>query len=269
MCAPLRVSSISWVSSRVCSTAFSCHGSATKVLKVLTYIDVSASAAGISPEFSFYLVSIANAGSGLGRILSGMLADKFGPLTVTAPLNLLCAIMTYIWPHATTKGPLIVIGIIYGFCSGAYVSLVPAPFIMMGDTHDAGRRTGTAFSVIAFGALAGPPVSGAIYQATGGFNDVGYYAGNVLDHTLRLVGFTKMPSLKDRASLQVSRSYTSRNTWRSAAYGEIFNVRVEAITDTLRALGLGRIGRFSSGRYRSDNSLPYINRRSPPNKPYH
>ena len=189
MCVPLRVSSISWVSLRVCSTTFSYHGSATNVAKVLTYIDVSASAAGISPEFSFYLVSIANAGSGLGRLVSGILADRFGPLTVIAPLNLVCAIMTYIWPHATTKGPLIIIGIIYGFCSGAYVSLVPALFMMMGDIHNAGRRIGTGFSIIAFGALAGPPVSGAVYQATGGFNDVGYYAGTVLDHILRFVRF--------------------------------------------------------------------------------
>lgn len=146
-------------------------------LKVLTYIDLSAITVGISPDFSFYLVSIANAGSGLGRISSGFLGDRFGALTVTAPLTLLCAVMTYIWPFATTKGSLIAIGIIYGFCSGAYVSLLPIPFVMMGDMHDAGRRTGTAMTAIALGAIAGPPISGAIAQATDGFKAVGYYAG--------------------------------------------------------------------------------------------
>ena len=53
---------------------------------VLTYIDVSAIAVGISPDFSFYLVSIANASSGVGRLLTGITADRFGmrfsPLTV-------------------------------------------------------------------------------------------------------------------------------------------------------------------------------------------
>jgi MCP family monocarboxylic acid transporter-like MFS transporter 10 len=182
---------------------FSVSGSATNVLKVLTYIDLSATTAGISPDFSFYLVSISNAGSGLGRLAAGVLADKFGALTVTAPLTLLCAIMTYIWPYATTKGSLIAIGIIYGFCSGAYVSLVLVPLVMMGDVRSAGRRTGTGFSVIAFGALAGPPISGAIYQATGGFKDVGYYAGDVPDRTTPLsVRLAKMPSSssQDRAS---------------------------------------------------------------------
>jgi len=148
-------------------------------LKVLTFIDLSATKIGISPEFSFYLLSITNAGSGLGRIVSGSLADKLGALTITAPLTLLCAVMTYIWPFATTKGSLVAIGIIYGFCSGAYVSLLPAPLMMMGDMHDAGRRSGIAMTGVALGAVAGPPISGAIAQATGGFKAVGYYAGNV------------------------------------------------------------------------------------------
>ena len=151
------------------------------VFEVLTYIDLSATRAGISPEFAFYLTSITNAGSGLGRISSGVLADKLGALTVAAPLTLLCAIMTYIWPFATTKDSLVAIGIIYGFCTGTYGSLLPLPFVMMGEMHDAGRRTGTGMTVVALGALAGPPISGAIAQATGGFKAVGYYAGTTPD----------------------------------------------------------------------------------------
>jgi MFS family permease len=170
-------------------------------LKVLTYIDLSAIAVGISPEFSFYLLSIANAGSGLGRISSGYLGDKLGTLTVTAPLTLLCAIVTYVWPFATTKGSLIVIGIVYGFCSGAYVSSLPIPLVMMGDMHDAGRRTGIAMTGIALGAVAGPPISGAIAQATGGFKAVGYYAGNVPGSTspvldVLLKRLSNFPSLR-------------------------------------------------------------------------
>jgi len=150
-------------------------------VKVLTYIDLSAVSVGISPEFSFYLLAIANAGSGLGRISSGILADRVGALTVIAPLTLLCAIMTYIWPFVTTKGSLTAIGIIYGFCSGAYVSLLVVPVVMMGDIHDAGRRTGIALTCMALGAITGPPISGAIADATGGFKAVGYYAGIVVD----------------------------------------------------------------------------------------
>lgn len=48
------------------------------VLQVLTYIDVSAAFVGVDYNFTFYLVSIANASSAIGRIAAGLLADKFG-----------------------------------------------------------------------------------------------------------------------------------------------------------------------------------------------
>jgi len=66
---------------------------------------------------------------------------------------------------------------------------------MMGEMHDVGRRTGTAMTVIALGAIAGPPISGAIAQATEGFKAVGYYAGIVpLSPPLILDPLPKCPS---------------------------------------------------------------------------
>jgi MFS transporter, MCT family, solute carrier family 16 (monocarboxylic acid transporters), member 10 len=47
----------------------------------------------------------------------------------------------------------------------------------MGGTQDIGRRLGTGFTAIAFGALAGLPICGAINAATGGFKGTGYFAG--------------------------------------------------------------------------------------------
>ena len=46
-----------------------------------------------------------------------------------------------------------------------------------GDTKDVGRRLGMFMSIFSLGALAGPPISGAINTATGGFEVVGFYAG--------------------------------------------------------------------------------------------
>jgi len=76
-----------------------------------------------------------------------------------------------------TKEGLIAIGIVYGFCSGAYISLFVVPVVMMGDMDDSGRRTGSFFTCVTVGAVAGPPISGAIAQSTGGFKVAGYYAG--------------------------------------------------------------------------------------------
>ena len=46
-----------------------------------------------------------------------------------------------------------------------------------GDTKDVGRRLGMFNTIFSLGALVGPPISGAINTATGGFEAVGYYAG--------------------------------------------------------------------------------------------
>jgi MFS transporter, MCT family, solute carrier family 16 (monocarboxylic acid transporters), member 10 len=63
------------------------------------------------------------------------------------------------------------------FTCGAYVALLPNPMIEFGETADVGRRIGMFTTIFAAGALVGPPISGAIYVATGGFETVGYYAG--------------------------------------------------------------------------------------------
>lgn len=55
--------------------------------------------------------------------------------------------------------------------------MLAAPLITMGETHDVGTRLGMFFTILALGALAGPPISGAINEQTGGFKAVGYYAG--------------------------------------------------------------------------------------------
>ena len=46
---------------------------------------------------------------------------------------------------------------LYRFSSGAFVSLIAEPIVALGDTDDVGRRTGMYFSILAIGALAGPP----------------------------------------------------------------------------------------------------------------
>ena len=61
--------------------------------------------------------------------------------------------------------------------SGVYVSLLAAPTVRMGRTEDVGVRVGMSMTLIALGAVAGPPISGAINAATGGFKFTGVYAG--------------------------------------------------------------------------------------------
>lgn len=64
--------------------------------------------------------------------------------------------------------------------SGTFVSLCPVPAIALGPMNDIGRRTGMLMTILALGALAGPPISGAINDAGGNFVNVGIYAGQCL-----------------------------------------------------------------------------------------
>jgi MCP family monocarboxylic acid transporter-like MFS transporter 10 len=143
----------------------------------LTYLEVYGTEIGLSPDFAFYLIPIANAASLIGRVGSGILTDRFGPLNTLIPSTLIAGIVTFAWPHARTTGSLIVVACIYGIACGVFVGMLAAPVAKMGEMEDVGRRTGMLMSVISAGAVAGPPISGAIRDATGSFVDVGYYAG--------------------------------------------------------------------------------------------
>lgn len=146
----------------------------------LTYISVSAVAIGVSKDFLFYIIAIANAASAFGRVSSGLLADKIGALNTMAVFTTVTGITTIAWPFAKDESQLITIAAIHGFSIGAYISLYSVPAVAMGKMEDAGRRVGMFMSLIGFGGIAGPPISGAIRTATGGFVDAGYYSGSCI-----------------------------------------------------------------------------------------
>ncbi|KIK66365.1 hypothetical protein GYMLUDRAFT_38175 [Collybiopsis luxurians FD-317 M1] len=163
---------------------------------VLTYIDISAASVGIDDDFSFYLVSITNAASGLGRLTSGIVCDRIGAINFMAPMTLVAGVLTFAWPFARTKAEFIVVGIIYGFASGVYVSCFLLPVYEMSEVHDFGRRTGMIMTIGAVGALVGPPISGAINTSTGGFAAVGYYAGSTVIVAAALMVMTRQLYIK-------------------------------------------------------------------------
>lgn len=98
--------------------------------------------------------------------------------------------MSWAWPFATLDGSasLVVVIVIYGIATGAYVGLIPTPIAhkAFGEQGDIGRRIGMVFTICAIGALCGTPISGAIHSATGGYKTVGWYAGMRFYHSFLL-----------------------------------------------------------------------------------
>ncbi|TBU44223.1 MFS general substrate transporter [Dichomitus squalens] len=146
----------------------------------LTYLSISGVVAGIDPDLSFYLLSIANACSLLGRLGGGASADRVGAMNVLIPGTLAAGALTFAWPFAKTTGSLVTVAVLYGISSGIFVAIMAQPIVRMGKITEVGMRTGMAFTVMSLGALAGPPISGAILDHTGSFENVGYFAGSTI-----------------------------------------------------------------------------------------
>ncbi|KAH8589595.1 major facilitator superfamily domain-containing protein [Bisporella sp. PMI_857] len=132
----------------------------------INYMVVEATSAGrMDASLARYLVAIFNAGSLLGRLATGILADRFGKYNVFVVASYTSGILTLaLWlplGHRNNVGR-ILYSLFYGAFSGAYVSLIPALVAQISPVWEIGFRTGLIFSVSSIGALTTSPIAGAI-----------------------------------------------------------------------------------------------------------
>lgn len=80
-----------------------------------------AASIGMSTSLSFYLLSVLNGASLFGRIIMGILADKYGAFNLTSVVALVGAIIAFCWTTAGSVGGLVVWAIAYGFSSGVSI----------------------------------------------------------------------------------------------------------------------------------------------------
>ncbi|EJD00226.1 MFS general substrate transporter [Fomitiporia mediterranea MF3/22] len=146
----------------------------------LTFLTVSAEAIGMNANLAFYSVSLANTASAVGRLISGAVAVRYGSMNVIIICTAMAAVCTYVWPFLSTDGAFITVTVLYGITSGAFICLVAAPVAYFGAINDVGRRTGLQMTIMAIGALIGPPISGAIKEHHSSFHEVGIFAGTVI-----------------------------------------------------------------------------------------
>lgn len=100
-----------------------------------------------------------------------------------------------LWLPARANAPIIVFSALYGFGSGAFVSLAPALIAQISDLREVGIRNGTCFSIISIAALTGSPIGGALvpdmlhgsYEKLQIFSGVVMIAGATLFIAARIV----------------------------------------------------------------------------------
>ncbi|RMZ76271.1 hypothetical protein DV737_g4893, partial [Chaetothyriales sp. CBS 132003] len=136
---------------------------------VFSFITAVANGRGMSLQLSQYLVSVLNAGSIFGRTLPGILGDKIGRFNVMTVFCFLSAILVVaLWiPTSNNIGELF-FAPLFGFASGAAISLTPALIAQISPIHEIGTRTGLAFGVGSIGALTGSPIGGELISQDNG-----------------------------------------------------------------------------------------------------
>jgi len=135
-----------------------------------TYLSSYAIHQGMRQQDAYRLMALLNAGAIPGRALPGYVADRFGAFNTMSVTSFVCAVFIFaLWLSAgSSEVAITAFAVMFGFWSGAAISLTPVCVASVCRIEDYGKRNGTTFSLASFAVLIGVPIAGAILQANGG-----------------------------------------------------------------------------------------------------
>ncbi|KAK4050262.1 hypothetical protein OIV83_003583 [Microbotryomycetes sp. JL201] len=153
---------------------------------------------------SFYSLAILNAASIFGRTCPNYLADLFGPMNALIPMCAMNCVLIWAMFGADSTGGAIAFAILYGFSSGAYVSLITPVLVTMSKSPtEIGARSGIAFVFVGFAALIGTPISGALLRRTPSFVAPICWSGGVLAVGTMFFIFSRFQQVKTKGTWRV------------------------------------------------------------------
>lgn len=143
------------------------------------YVILQALKHGMSTNLSIYLIPILNASSIFGRILPGIVADRIGRFNVMIMTTAFSSIIVLaLWLPSAANAPILIFCVLYGFSSGAFVSIGPSLIAQISPIREIGTRNGTFFIFVAIGGLTGNPIGGALVSSDhGGFTYLQVFCG--------------------------------------------------------------------------------------------
>ncbi|KUI65771.1 Riboflavin transporter MCH5 [Cytospora mali] len=173
---------------------FLCFGLAVGYLGLFApffYVSAYAIVEGVSSSMSFYLISILNAASLFGRILPGILADQWGHFNFMIVALAASAIVGFCWTAAANVAGLVVWAVVYGFTSGAVLSLQGACAAKIATRETQGTAIGLVTGSISVTVLAGTPIAGALI-ANGGYLVLSMFTGATLAAGSLIIGLARL-----------------------------------------------------------------------------
>lgn len=144
----------------------------------LVYLPTYAVAKGMNESLASYLVAMINGASIPGRIIPGILGDKFGRFNLLVAAGIGTGILGFCWIKATSTAGIIVLSIAFGFTSGAIIS--GASIVMTQCTDDpkeVGTYMGQGIAVGSASVLVGLPAAGAFLRTYGEFDEISVFCG--------------------------------------------------------------------------------------------
>lgn len=120
---------------------------------------------GFSDNFGALLVGLIGVGSTVGRLGLGGSADRIGRRRALGGAFAGMGVALFGWLGATEVWSLSIFALVFGAAYGGFVALVPALATDYFGGRNAGGIIGWLYTGAAFGALFGPTLAGAVYDA--------------------------------------------------------------------------------------------------------
>lgn len=152
------------------------------LLIVTVYLPSFAIAHGVRGAMSYNIISIFNATSIIGRIISGFLADPWGRFNVMISTTWVCiALACGLWLTAgDNEAAIISFVALFGFWSAPSISLTPVCVAQICFTEDYGKRYGTTIFLVAVATLVTVPIAGEILGSQNPSGEDKDYSGLIL-----------------------------------------------------------------------------------------
>ncbi|KZT66437.1 MFS general substrate transporter [Daedalea quercina L-15889] len=148
------------------------------------YIQLWTNAHGLSSTLAFYTVAILNASSIFGRTMLNAVAAEVGLFNLLVPVNAVLGVLVFAMFGVTSTAAVIVFCILYGFFTGAFLSLSPPALVGLANSPDeVGLRLGVSYFIASFAFLIGTPINGALLGP-----DYHWYRPTVFSAVLLLAG---------------------------------------------------------------------------------
>lgn len=118
-------------------------------------------------NLSFYMLAVLNGASVFGRVIPGLMANRFGALELILACCTTAGILAFAAIAIDTWGGVVVFAILYGFVSGALVSLPNAVLaVLVPNLGLMGTWMGMCFCFAATGILIGSPIAGTLIHVS-------------------------------------------------------------------------------------------------------